>query len=651
MAKVAGDVVMRIGGDNSGFTRVLSDSSSKLDAFRSNIGKGTVALGKFAAAAGVAGGALAVAITRDAAQAGKEIANLSRVSGVSATEFQKLAAAANTVGIEQEKLGDIFKDVRDRVGDFIQTGGGPMADFFERIAPKVGVTAEQFRKLSGPQALQLFVDTMQEAGLSANEVTFQLEAMAGDAALLAPLLKDGGATMREFGDAAERAGQILSDIDVARLQLAAQQMDEFDRTIGTLKNQLGAQLAPVLAGIGKLIEDAAMEAGGFGNLVGDAFNTAIDAAGFVADAIYGIKVAFQTVADAIIIGAGTMAAALTNPFEDMAAVMSMLPGDTGAAFEEIHGQIKNFRDNAKSAVFEAMDAIDQRLMEPLPSEGMKKWVAEVQKDADIAAQSLQERMAEATGGAGLTLFSGEEDQKKADEAAAKLRDQLAGRVEAIRQASLTESEVINEKYAQQSEDLQAALEQKLLTEEEWMNQERLLKERHAADLTDIEAKATAERQRIEEQAARAKLATLQGALSTVSSLMNSENRKMFEVGKAAAIAQSIINTYQGIGEAWKLGPILGPPMAALVGAAGFANVAAIRSQSFGGGGSAGVAGAGTAGLASAQTPGVGIQGQQEQVQRTYISGIDPNQLYDGRTLLRVINDAVSDGGVIAGINA
>jgi hypothetical protein len=65
-----------------------------------------------------------------------EIGKLAQVSNASVNEFQRIAFAAQTVGIEQDKMADILKDVNDRVGDFIQTGGGPMADFFEKHRTK-----------------------------------------------------------------------------------------------------------------------------------------------------------------------------------------------------------------------------------------------------------------------------------------------------------------------------------------------------------------------------------------------------------------------------------------------------------------------------------------------------------------------------------
>jgi len=93
------------------------------------------------------------------------------VANAAPEAFQRWAAGARTAGIGQEKLADILKDVNDRVGDFLTTGGGPIADFFEQVAPKVGVTAEAFARLSGPAALQFYVDTL---GLGQQEMTFHL---------------------------------------------------------------------------------------------------------------------------------------------------------------------------------------------------------------------------------------------------------------------------------------------------------------------------------------------------------------------------------------------------------------------------------------------------------------------------------------------
>lgn len=122
-----------------------------------------------------------------------------------------MAAAARTVGIEQDKFSDIIKDVNDKVGDYLITGAGPLADFFETIAPLVGVTADQFRDLSGPDALQLYVNSLQKANVSQAQMTFFLEAIASDATALLPLLTENGTEMKRLGKEAEEAGRIMSE--------------------------------------------------------------------------------------------------------------------------------------------------------------------------------------------------------------------------------------------------------------------------------------------------------------------------------------------------------------------------------------------------------------------------------------------------------
>ena len=118
--------------------------------------------------------AAATLLTNSAANTAMEIQRFAAISNMSAQEFQFYAAGANAVGIETEKLGDIFKDVQDKVGDFITTEGGELEDFFYQYRAKVGVTAEQFRKLGGADALLLYVDSLQKAGVSQAEMIFIL---------------------------------------------------------------------------------------------------------------------------------------------------------------------------------------------------------------------------------------------------------------------------------------------------------------------------------------------------------------------------------------------------------------------------------------------------------------------------------------------
>jgi len=181
----------------------------------------------------------------------KEITNLSKVANTNAEEFQRLAYGAKLFSVEQDKLADILKDTQDKIGDFLTTGAGPMADFFEKIAPKVGVTAEEFRNLSGPDALQLYYNSLQKANLSQAEMTFFMEAIASDATMLEPLLRDNGKRWKELSEEAENAGLVLSDLDRKQLRATSQQLDIMKKRATILTAQFLNKLIPAFSLVGQ----------------------------------------------------------------------------------------------------------------------------------------------------------------------------------------------------------------------------------------------------------------------------------------------------------------------------------------------------------------------------------------------------------------
>lgn len=237
------DLIAKVGG----FVAGMDAAERRSEKWRKEVEKNAAKVGAAIGAATAAGITALAALTVSTVRNANEIANLASVANASTTEFQKYAAGAKLVGIEQEKLADIFKDVNDKVGDFLNTGGGALADFFENVAPKIGVTADQFRNLSGPQALGLYVSSLEKAKVSQSDMTFYLEAIASDATALLPLLRNNAEGFKAFGDAAQAAGAILDEKTIksaSELQAATWLVEQ--STTG-LKNQLTSALIPVLS--------------------------------------------------------------------------------------------------------------------------------------------------------------------------------------------------------------------------------------------------------------------------------------------------------------------------------------------------------------------------------------------------------------------
>ena len=131
---------------------------------------------------------------------------------------------------------------------------------------------------------------------------------------------------------------------------------------------------------------------------------------------------------------------------------------------------------------------------------------------------------------------------------------------------------------------------------------------------------------IDKKSAIEKRTHTQKALTDVAALMNTHSRKLFELGKAAAIANALISARESVVDAFKWGSkIGGPPLAfafaAAAAAAQAANIASIASTSFGGGGSASSSGGGSAGGAASAPDTSGIASSQQQPVRASVVDI------------------------------
>lgn len=267
------DLVAKIGGFTQGMSKAEREADKtsrnlkrKLNQTAKEVGDAWSGIGKVLAAS-FAGLSVAtvtskmMSIAKETANAAQEVKNFAALANTSTQDFQRLAHGAGTVGISAEKLADILKDVQDKAGDFAQTGGGGMADFFENIAPRVGVTVEQFRRLSGPEALQLYVSSLEKANLSQQDMTFYMEAIASDSTALLPLLQDNGKAWRELGDEAERYGAILSDEAIKAAEAYREESRKLEASMAGVRVEIAEELLPVLTEMNRNLADPSIQGG------------------------------------------------------------------------------------------------------------------------------------------------------------------------------------------------------------------------------------------------------------------------------------------------------------------------------------------------------------------------------------------------------
>ncbi len=143
-----------------------------------------------------------------------------------------------------------------------------------------------------------------------------------------------------------------------------------------------------------------------------------------------------------------------------------------------------------------------------------------------------------------------------------------------------------------------------------------------------------------------------GYLADITASVARENKVMFEINKAAGIANALLNAKEAIIGAYKVGAgIGGPPVgaafAAVAAAATAAQVAAIASQTYGGkGGAAPSLAGGTP--ATPVTPVTGGTGGGRNSRLT-VEGIDPGAIFSGRQMRDLAERLLEyqrDGGTV-----
>lgn len=237
---------------SSGMQKAKGESKSTFESIRENANKMGTAVAAGATTALVALSAMAWETANHAA----ELEKYALRSNTTTQEFQKMAVGAQAYGVEQEKLSDMMKDFNEKLGELTTIGAGGGVDFFEQIAVKTEGSAAaaeklilKMQKLSGPEALQLYVDKLEEAGVTQQQMSFYLESMASDMTDLIPLLINGGDGMQLYSDAAERAGMVMSDETIAQAMILKEQMYLLDLQMQGAKNQLMQAVIPAFVDI------------------------------------------------------------------------------------------------------------------------------------------------------------------------------------------------------------------------------------------------------------------------------------------------------------------------------------------------------------------------------------------------------------------
>jgi hypothetical protein len=631
MASIIGDLAVRIGADTSGLKQGLGEASRGVDSLGAKARAGVSTFAAYGVAAAAAGAAVAAAFVVKGLAAVDAQAKLAKRLDTTSESMAVLKRAGALAGVGMDKIGQASGDLTRRLSQ-ASLAGGPVADALDSI----GLSARALQAIPLDQRI-IQINTALEANADASTRAALAGQLFGEeGSLMMTQLKPE--VIAQAAREVEAFGLNLSEVDAARVEQANDAMSKIGMIVDGVAQQLAVSLAPALTAVVRLFTDASEEAGGVGTTVAKSAGLGVKAFGFLLDVVDSLKRLFEilsrvaetsirTLIDLQLTWADSVVNGPIWATNKLIELLNKLPGidiepmgltGLGEKIKQVAAENATALDAAKISLSD-IDAILQR---PMPSGKFAQYIEE----AKLAAEATANVASGVTGGEGGGGDAAKGQQEKADAEA----QYIADRLELLRKANMTEMQLLLDKQMLELETIKAGWEQKFLTDETWNALMLETKIRHEQEMTDAEARAGAARNKLAAAEAAAKKRIMGDALSGLTTLMNSESLKMFEIGKAAAIAQSLISTFTGVTKALELGFPMGLVAAAAVGAVGFANVANIRSQSFGGGGAGAAAtGSNTAAINAASTPTAAANPAAPSGGTLTVQGLSATSLFSG----------------------
>lgn len=622
---------VKITGDDSNLQRTL--------------GGAQVAIVKWGAAAASAAAAAAAAFVRSGLRSADALEKQARQLNATSEELAKVRRAADLAGVSNTQLESSMRQLNRRLGEAIG-GTGAAGEALNRL----GLSAADLANLPLPERIAVINQALSDHVPAAQRAAVAAQ-LFGERGAQAMALIDPQ-TISTAADQVDRLGGALSAVQAAQIEAANDAMSTMSLLTTGVSQRLAAQFAPALEGIANQLFEAAAESQGFQDAVEKAYELTIGGVSHVLNAFDAITRAVRIVANAIDVAFSFAAEQVAKYWGGILRTVDRLPG---VDFSDAIASLDEFAVAANQRMTSAIDGIGDLFDKDFAGDRFKAFVEEMEERSREAAERIvaeRDRVAAEAFGVGGPAEESEE--------LIQFREQLAERIEAIRQAAMTEREIQQELMQDRIEQLQEFLDTEQITEEEHRHLREELAREHANRMAGIAQKEADDRAAIERQVQQQILSMRQAALSSAVGLLQtlgSESKTAaiaaIALNKGLMIAQTIQNTAAAQMRAYaELGPIAGPPAAARIGVLGriqagiIAATGLVQAAGVGSGGaSAGSPGAApiaTTGGAGTTSGGGTTGGGMQQVATINIAGenFSRGQVV---SLIESINELAEDG--------
>lgn len=526
MTTNAGGVTVKILGDDADLQKKLTDSAK--------------AVTKWAAAASVAAAGVTAAMVKSGLESADAQAKLAAQLRTTSADMATLTRSFDMAGVSEEQLRSGTRALTNRMAQ-AASGSKELAAQFDDLGLSVDELSQMplSERISAiNQALKDQVPAAQQAAIAAK--------LYGEEAALA-LTTVTPESIKAASDEINALGLALSEIDAAKIEAANDAMGVFGMASKGLTQQLAVQFAPVLEGVSDLLFDQTRGYSLVEKAAEKTFKFVIAGAGFVGDAIRGTHIVIK----GLEVGFHMLSAGATGVMESISSsidyminsakksinalieAMNSLPGVDMDLL--VYGEsaattkMREWKDNAVAATQQAREEMDAIMSKPMPSDALDLFVAQAQVASEKAATAAA---VDKSVNSGIFVPELEEHYGEGEDPKVQKDKETAEKRLSIANAFRDSMKMINEMEAKDRVSLASSM------------------------------------------------------FSSLSSLMNSENRKLFNAGKVAAMSQATLDgisaAISSFREGAKIGgPVLGGVYAATSAAATGAQIAKLASTSFG----------------------------------------------------------------------
>lgn len=599
-------------------------------------------MGMAVAAGLVAAGGAFAAMAKQSIDAADEMNDLSSRVGVSVESLSALSYAAKMSGTDTQTLATGFQKLNSNVMDAAR-GQGAAKDAFAALG--ISVKGANGEIKTSEQIMREVADRFTGFEDGAAKSAMAVDIFGKSGADLIPMLNEGSEGLDSMRAEAEAMGQVMSGETAAGAAAVNDNIDQMRLMMGGAVNQVTAGMLPAFRDVTEIMKRTAQDTGLMTSI---ANGLSVAFKGLVSVAI-AVKAAFSLAGDSIGKVMAAIAAAARGDFKAAKDILF----DTSAS-QSLSDSLTNIRDLWVGVTAEANTAsvAQQNAKGAAPqyaaggkggAAGKGKAKAGAKAKATDWDAAIMDTIGEASkeAGSAQAVF----DREKAAAASA---------VASIQQSMMTKQQLLAQDMAKGRQDLQAAVQMEVISEQQKNVLLEQLEADHKAKIKALDDEEMARKQAYGQMA----VGFAGSALSAIGARSQSAAKAGMALQKAMALNQIRTDTPTAAMAAAKAVagiPVIGPALAVgakiamyAMGAAQAASVMAGGSTSASGGGG-GFSVPTTAPAASSVEPAYVSRNDDRTKNQTTIVKMPENRAMTSRQFVEWLDEAFGDGATLQNV--